>query len=50
MYMYTIPEDEFDAGINHSMLQADLNRVTIMSRDKKNVHYYTDTHSIIRKY
>lgn len=50
MFMYSIPEDDFDAGINHSMLQQDLNRITTISRDKKNLHYYTDTHSIIREY
>lgn len=47
--MYTIPEADYDTGIKHAMLQADLGQIYEISKEKTNLHFYTDHQKIIRK-
>lgn len=50
MTMYTIPDDEYDDGIKHAMLHADLGQIYDLSREKSKLHHYTDFQKILRKY
>lgn len=49
--MYVIPDDDYDSGIKHAMLHADLGHIYEMSKGKRNLILpYEDRQKIIRKY
>lgn len=48
--MYTIPEDDFDTGIRHAMLHADLNQVYHITKEKRKFYMPNeDPQTVIRK-
>lgn len=49
--MYVIPDDDYDSGIKHAMLHADLSQIYHLSKGKRNLILpYEDRQKIIRKY
>lgn len=49
--MYVIPDDDYDSGIKHAMLHADLSQIYEMSKEKRNlIQPFEDRQKITRKY
>lgn len=49
--MYMIPDDDYDTGIRHAMLHADLSQIYDMSKGKRNFQLPDeDIQKIVRKY